>query len=60
MSKDLKGAKEKIKMSLLDLDQLNSSKPNSFFTRIFFDAKSDEILSVFQEGPVVVAFRLNR
>jgi hypothetical protein len=42
MSKDLKGAKEKIKMSLLDLDQLNSSKPN-FLTRIFFDAKSDEI-----------------
>jgi hypothetical protein len=54
MSKDLKGAKEKIKMSLLDLDQLNSSKPNSFLTRIFFDAKSDEILSV-SGGPV--AFR---
>jgi hypothetical protein len=51
MSKDLKGAKEKIKMSLLDLDQLNSSKPNSFLTRIFFDAKSDEILSIFSGGP---------
>jgi hypothetical protein len=51
MSKDLKGAKEKIKRSLLDLDQLNSSKPNSFLTRIFFDAKSDEILSVFSGGP---------
>jgi hypothetical protein len=51
MSKDLKGAKEKIKMSLLDLAQLNRSKPNSFLTRIFFDAKSDEILSVFSGGP---------
>jgi hypothetical protein len=47
-------APKKIKMSLLDLDQLNSSKPNSFLTRIFFDAKSDEILPFFQE---VVAYR---
>jgi hypothetical protein len=30
MSMDLKGAKEKIKRSLLDLDQLNSSKPIHF------------------------------
>jgi hypothetical protein len=52
MSKDLKGAKRKIKISLLDLDKLNS-KPNSFLTRIFFDAKSDEILSIFQEGQVL-------
>jgi hypothetical protein len=51
MSKDLKGAKERIKMSLLGLDRLNSSKPNSFLSRIFFDAKSDEILSVFSGGP---------
>jgi hypothetical protein len=42
-------------MSLLDLDQLNSSNPH-VLTRIFFDAKSDEILPFFQEGPVV-AFR---
>lgn len=51
MSKDLKAAKERIKMSLLGLDRLNSSKPNSFLSRIFFDAKSDEILSVFSGGP---------
>ncbi|MFT4670497.1 MAG: hypothetical protein ACI9HJ_002078 [Ulvibacter sp.] len=51
MSKDLKGAKERIKMSLLGLDRLNSAKPNSFLSRIFFDAKSDEILSVFSGGP---------
>jgi len=51
MAKDLKAAKEKIKESLLDLGKLNSSKPNAFLTRIFFDAKSDEILSVFSGGP---------
>lgn len=53
MSKDLKGAKEKIKVSLIDLGKLNSSKPNAFLTRIFFDAKSDEVLSIFSGGPSI-------
>lgn len=53
MSKDLKSAKEKIKSSLLNLGKLHSSKPNAFLTRVFFDAKSDEILSIFSGGPSV-------
>jgi hypothetical protein len=53
MSKDLKAAKEKIKMSLLGLAKLNSTRPNAFLTRIFFDAKSDEILSIFSGGPSI-------
>jgi hypothetical protein len=53
MSKDLKGAKEKIKIALLDLGKLNSSKPNAFLTRLFFDAKSDEISSIFSGGPSI-------
>jgi hypothetical protein len=53
MAKDLKSAKERIKISLIDLAKLNSSKPNAFLTRIFFDAKSDEILSVFSGGPSI-------
>jgi len=53
MAKDLKSAKEKIKSSLLNLNKLHSSKPNSFLTRVFFDAKSDEILSVFSGGPSI-------
>lgn len=53
MSKDLKGAKEKIKVSLIDLGKLNSSKPNAFLTRVFFDAKSDEVLSIFSGGPSI-------
>jgi hypothetical protein len=53
MSKDLKSAKEKISASLLNLGKLHASKPNAFLTRVFFDAKSDEILSVFSGGPSI-------
>ncbi|SDX20611.1 type IX secretion system protein PorD [Flavobacterium degerlachei] len=53
MAKDLKSAKEKIKSALLNLNKLHASKPNAFLTRVFFDAKSDEILSVFSGGPSI-------
>ena len=53
MSNDLKSAKEKIKLSLLNIGKLNASKPNAFLTRVFFDAKSDEIVSVFSGGPSI-------
>lgn len=51
MQKDLKGAKEKIKTAINTLVVLNSAKSNSFLSRIFFDAKSDEIVAVFSAGP---------
>ncbi|SHG18639.1 protein of unknown function [Flavobacterium segetis] len=51
MAKDLKSAKEKIKLSLLNLSKLNDSRPNAYLTRVFFDAKSDEIVSIFSGGP---------
>lgn len=53
MSLDLKKSKEKIKTALLNLGKLNSSRPNAFLTRVFFDAKSDEIVSVFSGGPSI-------
>ncbi|MFV8335862.1 DUF4835 family protein [Flavobacterium sp. RSP29] len=53
MSQDLKASKEKIKGSLIDLNKLNASRPNAFLTRVFFDAKSDEIVSVFSGGPSI-------
>lgn len=53
MSQDLKKAKEKIKMALLNLGKLNASRPNSFLVRVFFDAKSDEIVSIFSGGPSI-------
>jgi len=53
MSNDLKAAKEKIKVSLLNLGKLNAIKPNAFLIRVFFDAKSDEIGSIFSGGPSI-------
>jgi len=53
MPNDLKAAKEKIKSSLLNLGKLNAIKPNAFLTRVFFDAKSDEIVSIFSGGPSI-------
>lgn len=53
MSNDLKAAKEKVKLSLLTLGKLNAIKPNAFLTRVFFDAKSDEIGSIFSGGPSI-------
>lgn len=53
MNVDLKASKEKIKAALLNLLKLNSVKPNAFLTRVFFDAKSDEIVSIFSGGPSI-------
>jgi len=53
MSDDLKASKEKIKSAILLIGKLNSVKPNAFLTRVFFDAKSDEIVSIFSGGPSI-------
>ena len=53
MPQDLKAAKEKIKLALLNIGKLNTVKPNAFMTRVFFDAKSDEIVSIFSGGPSI-------
>jgi hypothetical protein len=51
MSKDLKNSKENLKSALLGLNKAHSLRPNSFLMRLFFDAKSDEIVSIFSGGP---------
>jgi hypothetical protein len=51
MAKDLKPAKEGIVNALNTLNKLYSVRPNAFLTRVFFDAKSDEIVSIFSGGP---------
>ena len=53
MSKDLKKSKEAILKALATLYSLQSVRPNAYLTRVFFDAKSDEILSIFTGGPIV-------
>jgi len=53
MHQDLKLAKEKIKTAVLNLNKVNALRPNAFLTRVFFDAKSDEIVSIFSGGPSI-------
>jgi hypothetical protein len=37
----------------MSLQKINSSRPNSFLFRVFFDTKSDEIQQIFSGGPSV-------
>lgn len=53
MTDNLKGAKEKMKTAILGLNKLYNSKPNAYLIRVFFDAKSDEVTSVFSGGPSI-------
>lgn len=53
MSTDLKMAKGKIKTAILNLSKINQTRPNAFLTRVFFDAKADEIVSIFSGGPSI-------
>ena len=53
MSSDLKKAKLSIANTLLNFDNLYKRRPNSFVTRVFFDAKVDEITDIFSGGPSV-------
>lgn len=51
MSKDTKQAKNKIVIAINNLKNIHIIRPNSFLMRMFFDAKTDEITSVFTGGP---------
>lgn len=53
MHKDLKTSKEEIVAVINTLSTVHSVRPNAYLTRIFFDAKSDEIVSIFSGGPSV-------
>jgi len=53
MVQSKKEAKENIIKSIGILKGINDRRPNSFLLRTFFDAKSDEILSIFSGGPSV-------
>ncbi|MES2747905.1 MAG: DUF4835 family protein [Bacteroidota bacterium] len=53
MTNDLKSSKEAIINSINTLSELNSNRPNAFLTRVFFDAKADEIVSIFSGGPSI-------
>lgn len=58
MADDHKKAKEEVIASLKTLAKVQSVRPNAFLTRVFFDAKSDEIVSMFSGGPTVTLTEL--
>ncbi|WP_445451986.1 type IX secretion system protein PorD [Flavobacterium sp. 25HG05S-40] len=53
MSSDQKGAKEKVMVSVNTLTKIYKVRPNAFLTRVFFDAKVDELVSILSGGPRV-------
>lgn len=53
MHEDTTAGKEAVKSALQMLTKVNEIRPNAFLTRVFFDTKSDEIVSLFSGGPKV-------
>jgi len=53
MPQSQKDAKENIIKAIGILKGINDRRPNSYLLRTFFDAKSDEIQSIFSGGPNV-------
>ena len=53
MSDNQKQAKENIKTSVKTLAEIYELRPNALLTRVFFDAKSDELVSVYSGGPSI-------
>ncbi len=53
MTKTPKDGKTNIIQALLSLDFLYNRRPNAMLLQMFFDAKSDEIVSLFSDGPEI-------
>ena len=53
MSTSPRTAKSNIATGINILKGINDRRPNSYLLRTFFDAKSDEIQSIFSDGPAV-------
>jgi hypothetical protein len=51
MADNLSKSKEAIATSIATLAEIQKVRPNSLLARTFFDAKADEIVSIFSEGP---------
>ncbi len=58
MADNQKEAKEKAIAAIITLSELYKVRPNAFITRVFFDAKSDEIVNIFSAGPHVEVTKL--
>lgn len=53
MISDVKGSKDNIVEAINTLSKIYKVRPNAFITRVFFDAKADEIVSILSGGPKV-------
>ena len=53
MSDDVKKGKEGVVKGINTLAEVQKIRPNALLTRTFFDAKTDEIVSIFSSGPRV-------
>jgi hypothetical protein len=51
MSDDKKEAKKNIETALMKLQKIYNRRSNAFLLRVFMDAKSDEIVDIFSDGP---------
>ncbi|RZJ64477.1 MAG: DUF4835 family protein [Flavobacterium sp.] len=58
MADNQKEAKEKVIAAIKTVAKVHSSRPNAFLTRVFFDAKSDELVQIFSGGPMVTTTEL--
>ena len=53
MEQDIKKGKEGVIKGINTLAEVQKVRPNALLTRTFFDAKTDEIVSIFSGGPNV-------
>jgi Domain of unknown function (DUF4835) len=53
MESNPKNAKNRIAFAVNEFKYIHQSRPNSLLSRLFFDAKADEIVSIFSGGTIV-------
>ena len=53
MADDAKKGKSEVISTLSELQKIHKRRPNSYLLRVFFDAKSDEIMDILSGGPSV-------
>ena len=53
MSANIKNAKTEIAIAIDEISKVFITRPSAYLLRIFIDAKSDEIVSIFSDGPNV-------
>lgn len=51
MAEDLAAGKQSVIRALSSLNEIYRIRPNAYLTRVFFDAKADEVVSILSGGP---------